>query len=187
MLETVGPLPEILARTYFQQLLSGLEYLHQKGICHRDLKPENLLLDENLSLKIADLGFASKMQRNKRLESPVGTTRYQTPEALAGFEVDAEEADLFACGIILMVSGHFPFEAAIQNDYTYYLLNGDQEANNLFWESHEKITCQSIKNTGRPIFSEDFQSLINSMLSVDTEERLSLTKIKEHPWMKGPV
>ena len=74
LLEAIGPMPEVLARTYFHQLLSGVEYLHKNGICHRDLKPENLLLDEKLNLKIADFGCACKSERGKKLE-PVGTTR----------------------------------------------------------------------------------------------------------------
>lgn len=47
------------ARKYFNQLLSGVKYLHSKGVAHRDLKPENLLLDEHDNLKISDFGMAT--------------------------------------------------------------------------------------------------------------------------------
>ena len=52
-------MPQHEAQRYFTQLLSGLQYLHQRGIAHRDLKPENLLLDEHDNIKISDFGMAT--------------------------------------------------------------------------------------------------------------------------------
>ena len=39
-------LSEKEAVKFYQQVISGIEFLHSKGIAHRDLKPENLLLDK---------------------------------------------------------------------------------------------------------------------------------------------
>ena len=55
-------LSESRASGIFSQLLSGIEYLHQNGICHRDLKLENILLDRGANVKIADFGL-SRMYR----------------------------------------------------------------------------------------------------------------------------
>jgi serine/threonine protein kinase len=53
---------EEFARRYFNQLLSGIEYCHKRGVVHRDLKPENLLLSDpsdSAVLKIADFGLSA--------------------------------------------------------------------------------------------------------------------------------
>lgn len=47
------------AKRFFNQLMDGVNYLHNRGVAHRDLKPENLLLDENDNLKISDFGMAT--------------------------------------------------------------------------------------------------------------------------------
>ena len=50
---------ECRAQGFFKQIISGLAYLHRKGVAHRDIKPENLLLDEDEVIKISDFGMAT--------------------------------------------------------------------------------------------------------------------------------
>src|SRR5207245_5006165 len=55
------------ARKLFAQLISGVGYLHKKGIVHRDIKLENLLLDRNRNIIITDFGFANTLNPDDEL------------------------------------------------------------------------------------------------------------------------
>ena len=51
---------DVTASKFFSQILDGVEYLHENGVCHRDLKPENILLEKNSdNLKIIDFGLSN--------------------------------------------------------------------------------------------------------------------------------
>ncbi|KAL8972447.1 MAG: hypothetical protein Q9183_000551 [Haloplaca sp. 2 TL-2023] len=59
------------ARKLFAQLISGVGYLHKKGIVHRDLKLENLLLDRNKNIIITDFGFANTFNAHDQLDDEI--------------------------------------------------------------------------------------------------------------------
>merc|ERR1711904_223438 len=54
-----GGFSEESACYYFNEMIEGLDYCHQKPIVHRDLKPENLLLTKEGLLKISDFGLSN--------------------------------------------------------------------------------------------------------------------------------
>ncbi|KAF1328846.1 Ste/ste11 protein kinase, partial [Globisporangium splendens] len=60
LLKEFGPFHESTIRSYIQQTLCGVQYLHAMGIAHRDLKCANLLLADDGRIKIADFGTAKK-------------------------------------------------------------------------------------------------------------------------------
>lgn len=57
--EDLGSVGEEQARVLFKEMLAAVKFMHDNGVWHRDLKLENVLVDENLNIKLADLGFAS--------------------------------------------------------------------------------------------------------------------------------
>ena len=67
----------------FEQVLSGLAYMHKMNICHRDIKPDNILYDpETEQVKIVDFGISKKtaIHNEKRIMlTMTGTFNYRAP------------------------------------------------------------------------------------------------------------
>ncbi|CAN4106454.1 unnamed protein product [Withania somnifera] len=100
---TEGRLTEPQVKRYMEQLLSGLQHCHEKGILHRDIKGSNLLVDKNGMLKIADFGLANFYQTktNRPLTSRVVTLWYRAPELLLGSTDYSVGIDLWSAGCLL--------------------------------------------------------------------------------------
>ncbi|KAL6282474.1 hypothetical protein ACE6H2_013403 [Prunus campanulata] len=92
-----GRLKEVVARKYFQQLISAVGFCHARGVYRRDLKPENLLLDENGDLKVSDFGLSAvsdEIRQDGLFHTFCGTLAYVAPEVLGRKGYDAAKADI---------------------------------------------------------------------------------------------
>ncbi|KAK7401955.1 hypothetical protein VNO78_13851 [Psophocarpus tetragonolobus] len=90
-------------KCYMQQLLSGLDHCHSRGVLHRDIKGSNLLIDNNGILKIADFGLANFIDPHHKvpLTSRVVTLWYRPPELLFGASNYGVAVDMWSTGCIL--------------------------------------------------------------------------------------
>jgi serine/threonine protein kinase len=73
-------LKEPEACKFFQQIISGLEYMHKLRIVHRDLKPENLLIDFRQNIKFVDFGLSNTYNPDENLKTACGSPCYAPPE-----------------------------------------------------------------------------------------------------------
>ncbi|XP_022774089.1 probable serine/threonine-protein kinase At1g54610 [Durio zibethinus] len=96
-------LTEPQIKCYMQQLLSGLQHCHERGILHRDIKGSNLLIDRNGVLKIANFGLANSFspKPERPLTSRVVTLWYRAPELLLGSTDYGVGIDLWSAGCLL--------------------------------------------------------------------------------------
>ncbi|OVA03633.1 Protein kinase domain [Macleaya cordata] len=164
-----GKLREDVARAYFQQLISAVDFCHSRGVYHRDLKPENLLLDENGNLKVTDFGltaFSEHLKTDGLLHTTCGTPAYVAPEVIGKKGYDGAKADIWSCGVILYVllAGFLPFQD--DNVVAMYkkIYRGD-------------FRCP-------PWFSSESRKLITKLLDPNPKTRITIEKLMETSWFK---
>ncbi|KAH0586424.1 hypothetical protein H2248_007659 [Termitomyces sp. 'cryptogamus'] len=107
---------ELKAREWFRFLLSGVEFLHKRGVVHNDIKPANILLSRKNIPVLVDFGFAEKydLKPDTAFHSNLsyGTPEYLSPERARGLPHDTRKSDVWSLGVTFfeILVGRTPFE-----------------------------------------------------------------------------
>ena len=157
-------LSEFESCNFYQQIISGLEYLEKLKIVHRDIKPENIIIEEDKNIKIIDFGLSNIYPENNILFSSCGSPCYAPPEMILGQKYSGSGVDIWSSGIVLygMLCGYLPFTDS--DDYKLYkrIIEGK-----ISYPLH---------------LSEKAKDLLSKILEKNPEKRITIKKIKEHPW-----
>ncbi|XP_012643889.2 interferon-induced, double-stranded RNA-activated protein kinase isoform X2 [Microcebus murinus] len=89
-----------LALKFFEQITTGVDYIHSKQLIHRDLKPSNIFLVDTKQIKIGDFGLVTSLKNDEKRTVNIGTWLYMSPEQISSQEY-GKEVDIFALGLIL--------------------------------------------------------------------------------------
>ncbi|XP_013134454.1 PREDICTED: putative protein kinase C delta type homolog isoform X4 [Papilio polytes] len=149
-----GRFPELRARFYAAEIVSGLKFLHKRGIIYRDLKLDNILLDYEGHVRIADFGMCKlQIYLDKTADTFCGTPDYMAPEIIKGLKYN-QTVDWWSFGVLLyeMLIGQSPFSGCDEDE--------------LFWS-----ICNEMPSYPR-FLSQEALSILTRLLDKDARTRL---------------
>jgi hypothetical protein len=202
----IGPIAEQTARILFLQLLDAMEYIQSKGIFHRDISLENILITKENQLILIDFGMCLRVSMNTTSPSTTTSTgggsefsssssssssfsslkpkpyllppmpakgkkSYMAPEIVQEtVPFDGFKSDLWSLGIVLftMLTGKFIVTHASPLCQLYRHVRGGRL----------KEMCTHWKLG----LSDEVQTLLFDLLSVDPKKRPSVTEIRKYSW-----
>ncbi|XP_053602485.1 uncharacterized protein LOC128670667 isoform X2 [Plodia interpunctella] len=149
-----GRFPEARARFYAAEIVSGLKFLHKRGIVYRDLKLDNILLDFDGHVRIADFGMCKlQIYLDKTADTFCGTPDYMAPEIIKGLKYN-QTVDWWSFGVLLyeMLIGQSPFSGCDEDE--------------LFWS-----ICNEMPSYPR-FLSQQALTILTRLLDKDAKSRL---------------
>ncbi|CAG9561834.1 unnamed protein product [Danaus chrysippus] len=174
-------LSEGTIRTFLRQLAEAMRAIHAKGIVHRDLKPQNILLTHNvmpprtphpteITLKIADFGFARFLEEGNMAVTLCGSPMYMAPEVIMSLKYDAK-ADLWSLGTIVYqcLTGKAPFQATTPHELK------------AFYENSVDLQPKMPSGT-----SPELCNLLIGLLRRNSRERMPFEVFFNHPFLQRP-
>ena len=160
-------LNEQISKMIFKQLIEGLKYIHKKNIIHRDIKLDNILIDTTNTVKICDFGVSRKIEKGVKIFERCGTPAYIAPEIYKKIGYTGFQSDVWSAGVTLyyILSGNLPFKGN----------NIHELENSILYGEYKKIKDVSL----------EANDIIDKMLKLDPNERITIEGILKHPWLKN--
>ncbi|KRX82522.1 Mitogen-activated protein kinase 14, partial [Trichinella sp. T6] len=176
------------------QILRGLKYIHSAGIIHRDLKPSNIAVNEDCELRILDFGLAR--QANDEMTGYVATRWYRAPEIVLNWMHYDKTVDIWSVGCIMgeLITRKPLFPGADYIDQLNRIMQlvgtPDEELISKMQSDDAKNYIRSLPKLEPQDFKQVFTGgsdsaidLLQRMLILDPDKRLTATEALEHPYV----
>ncbi|KAG8044267.1 hypothetical protein GUJ93_ZPchr0137g29191 [Zizania palustris] len=168
LLQEYGQLGEPAIRSYTQQILSGLAYLHAKNTVHRDIKGANILVDPSGRVKLADFGMAKHINGHQCPFSFKGSPYWMAPEVIKNSNGCNLAVDIWSlgCTVLEMATSKPP------------------------WSQYEGIAAMFKIGNSRELppipdhLSEQGKDFIRKCLQRDPSQRPTAVELLQHPFMQ---
>nr|CAI5870276.1 unnamed protein product [Callosobruchus analis] len=172
-IQSRSPMTESNVKFLFHQIVLAVEYLHKQGITHRDLKPENVLLateESETLVKVSDFGLSKITEEEDVMNTVCGTYYYMAPEVIGAHNPQYnKQVDVWSLGVILyyMLSGSLPFKSSDKKELNRLIVSGQYQMLDTCWHS----------------VSKGVRDLVQRMLTVVPQKRITVAEILKHPWI----
>ncbi|KAB2621062.1 mitogen-activated protein kinase kinase kinase YODA [Pyrus ussuriensis x Pyrus communis] len=169
LLQEYGQFGEVATRSYTQQILSGLAYLHTKNTVHRDIKGANILVDPNGRVKLADFGMAKHITGQSCPLSFNGSPYWMAPEVIKNSNGCNLAVDIWSlgCTVLEMATTKPP------------------------WSQYEGVAAMFKIGNSKELpeipdhLSEDGKSFIRLCLQRNPLHRPTAAQLLEHPFVRN--
>ncbi|KAF8379537.1 hypothetical protein HHK36_028976 [Tetracentron sinense] len=168
LLQDYGQFGEPVIRSYTQQILSGLAYLHAKNTVHRDIKGANILVDPNGRVKLADFGMAKHITGQSCPLSFKGSPYWMAPEVIKNSSGCNFAVDIWSlgCTVLEMATSKPP------------------------WSQYEGIAAMFKIGNSKELpaipdhLSDDGKDFVRQCLQRNPLHRPMAARLLEHPFVK---
>ena len=193
---------------YMYKIIECLEYSHRKKIMHRDIKLTNIAINkETKELNIYDWGLSDFYIKDYKYTLTIGSRYYKAPELFMEYKKYDCSIDMWSVGCLfgaMLFQINFLFQGNSNKDQLIVIAKqfGFNKINN-FLEKYkgscflaqkiikkikkyeEKSWDEFINDKNKYLISEDALDLLNKLLEIDPEKRISAKDALNHPFFKS--
>ncbi|GAA5820272.1 hypothetical protein JCM11251_005553 [Rhodosporidiobolus azoricus] len=174
LLQNYGAFEEALVSKFVRQILTGLDYLHEREIIHRDIKGANILVDNKGNIKISDFGISKKVEDNLLSGAKVhrpslqGSVYWMAPEVVKQTAYTSK-ADIWSLGclVVEMLTGAHPWANLTQMQAIFRI-------------------GSSIRPTVPDDISTDADDFLEQTFEIEHTDRPSARELLAHPFIRDP-